>query len=57
MGVETIEDNLGVNILKVAQVIIGGIYVLFILLYVGLIVPEYLACVNCDTEGAMGTDI
>lgn len=57
MGAGVIKDNVGFNILKVAQVILGGIYVLVILFYLGLIVPEYLACVGCDTEGAMGTDI
>jgi hypothetical protein len=57
MGTGAIKDKVGVNILKVAQVIVGGIYILFILLYLGLIVPEYLACINCDKEGAMGTNI
>lgn len=57
MGTGPIKDKVGANIFKVAQVIVGGIYVLFILLYLGLIVPEYLACVNCDTEGAIGTNI
>ncbi|RKE55519.1 hypothetical protein [Sphingobacterium detergens] len=57
MGARAIKNNVGINILKVVQVILGGIYILVILFYLGLIVPEYLACVGCDTEGAMGTDI
>lgn len=57
MGAGAIKNNVGVNILRVSQVIVGGIYGLLVLFYLGLIVPEYLACVGCDTEGAMGTDI
>ena len=29
---------------------------LFILFYLSIILPEYFAFVDCDPEGAMGTD-
>ncbi len=50
-------NNKDMGILRVIQVFLGSFYLLLILFYLGIIVPEYFACVNCHTEGAMGIDI
>jgi len=56
MGTKTIESNGKRMILKTVQIILGGLYVLVMLFYLSVILPEYLTCVDCNTEGAMRTD-
>ncbi|KMQ68770.1 hypothetical protein ACM39_05635 [Chryseobacterium sp. FH2] len=45
------------KILKAVKIILLTIYIPVLLFYSGIVLPEYLACVNCNSEGAMGTDI
>ncbi|MFC4212958.1 hypothetical protein ACFOWA_17315 [Pedobacter lithocola] len=45
------------KILKVIKIILLIVFIPIILFYLGIILPEYLACVNCNYEGAMGVDI
>jgi len=45
------------KLLKTVKIVVLIIFVPILLFYLGIIIPEYLACVNCVYEGEMGTDI
>lgn len=45
------------KMLKVISIILLVLFLPVLLLYLGVIVPEYLACANCIYEGCVGTDI
>jgi hypothetical protein len=45
------------KLLKVTKMILLICYISVLLFYLGLVLPEYLACVNCNYERAMGVDI
>jgi len=42
---------------KVLKILLLVVYVPVLLFYLLMIVPEYLACINCVYEGEMGKDI
>jgi hypothetical protein len=42
---------------KMLLILVCAVYALLLLFYLGLIVPEYAACVNCMYEGQKGIDI
>lgn len=43
--------------MKIIKILLLIFYVPILLFYLGLVVPEYLACMNCIYEGEMGVDI
>lgn len=43
--------------LKFITILLLVIDIPFVLFFLALVLPEYLACINCDSDGAMGTDI
>ncbi len=45
------------KILKIIKIVLLIIFVPILFFYLAIIVPEYLACINCVYEGEMGTDI
>ena len=50
-----IEEKL--RILKIIKIILLIIFTPIFLFYLIIVLPEYLACINCVYEGEMGTDI
>ena len=45
------------NIIKITKIILLVIYIPALLIYLGVFVTEYLACVNINQDGAMGKSI
>jgi len=45
------------KILKIIKIVVLIIFAPILFFYLVIIVPEYLACINCVYEGEMGTDI
>ncbi|WP_373710297.1 hypothetical protein [Kaistella sp.] len=45
------------NIIEITKIILLIIYIPALLIYLGVFVPEYLACVNINQDGAMGKSI
>lgn len=43
--------------MKIIKILLLIFYIPILLFYLGLVVPEYLACINCVYEGEMGVDI
>ncbi|EEI90233.1 hypothetical protein HMPREF0765_4184 [Sphingobacterium spiritivorum ATCC 33300] len=42
---------------KILFIFLLAVYALLLLFYLGLVVPEYLACTGCMYEGEKGIDI
>jgi hypothetical protein len=45
------------KLLKVIKIILLICYTSVLLFYLGLVLPEYIACVNCNSERVMEVDI
>jgi len=45
------------KILRIIKIVVLFVFVPILFFYLTIIVPEYLACINCVYEGEMGTDI
>lgn len=45
------------KILKIIKITLLIVFIPILLFYFGIVLPEYLACINCNSEGAMGRDI
>ena len=45
------------KVLKAIRIVLLIICTPILLFYLGIVLPEYLACINCNSEGAMGKDI
>ncbi len=43
--------------IKVIKLVLLTLYGILLPIYLGLILPEYLACRKCTSEGAIGIDI
>lgn len=45
------------NIIKITKIILLIIYIPALLIYLGVFVPEYLACININQDGAVGKSV